>query len=167
MFTNEILHKAHQMSVEPFRLPASNRGQQCGCYHCQRIFSGLEFESEEVDGSHSVQCPFCCMDSVIIADFGFPVTAEFLSALNKRFFPEIPRDKVDPSGFVSCFQALTRHDQRGVINAVGRHGCQLCKKRKEWPLAIDEMTQDEFVCEHEVDIRFFTECLNRGIELAD
>jgi hypothetical protein len=63
--------------------------EQCGCFYCCAIFPSKEI-AEWVDQSQGVGqtalCPRCGIDSVIGAESGYPVTREFLKAMNVHWF---------------------------------------------------------------------------------
>lgn len=56
-----------------------------GCFYCESIFSPSEVK-EWIDGGETALCPKCGIDSVIGDRSGFPITAKFLSAMNRRWF---------------------------------------------------------------------------------
>lgn len=165
MITKEMLYRAHKLSEDNRKQLTDNRDQLCGCYHCGAIFSGLEIDPLALSSSRSVPCVFCGIDSLIVEDFGVPITAEFLEAMNAEYFAERKqRMTFGPSGFLSCFDALTRCDQRGVMNAVARQGCHLCKNRTQCPHATGKIPQSNFVCDFAVDIQCFAEVLKEGVK---
>lgn len=57
-------------------------GQLCGCFHCVSIFEPQEIE----DFDQGVWCPRCSINSVIGVNSGYPITREFLSAMNRYWF---------------------------------------------------------------------------------
>jgi hypothetical protein len=63
--------------------------EQCGCFFCLSIFSPSEIAEwvDEVDevGTTAI-CPYCEIDSVIGSHSGYPVTREFLSAMQMHWF---------------------------------------------------------------------------------
>ncbi|MFO0973652.1 MAG: cytoplasmic protein [Phycisphaerae bacterium] len=64
----------------------------CGCFHCCELFPPAEIaewiNDALVDGRNgrTAVCPRCGIDSVIGSASGFPITAEFLAAMTKRYF---------------------------------------------------------------------------------
>jgi hypothetical protein len=75
----------------------------CGCFSCATVFppsaiANWTLETEPpliVDNrwvavrktEPSALCPHCGIDTVIGSRSGFPITAEFLSRMQKRWFP--------------------------------------------------------------------------------
>jgi len=54
----------------------------CGCFYCLSIF-----ESEEIDNfEQGVWCPRCGIDSVLGENSGYPITRDFLAAMNRHWF---------------------------------------------------------------------------------
>ena len=61
----------------------------CGCFYCRKIYSSDEIDEwiDEIAGIGSTAlCPKCGIDSVIGSAAGFPITAEFLAAMHRRWF---------------------------------------------------------------------------------
>lgn len=63
----------------------------CGCFSCLRIFKPSEiaiwqYENETSSGltGHTAFCPDC-FDTVIGSASGYPITTEFLKAMQKRW----------------------------------------------------------------------------------
>ena len=57
-----------------------------GCFHCLRIFSPSEI-AEWIDSKNDTAlCPYCGIDSVIGESSGYPITEEFLSKMEQRWF---------------------------------------------------------------------------------
>ena len=76
---------------------ALEKSKSCGCFHCLAIFSPKEisdwiiernFTDDDVTREElsTARCPYCGMDSVIGDSSGFPVTKDFLSAMEKHWF---------------------------------------------------------------------------------
>lgn len=62
---------------------------QCGCFYCRAIFKPAEINEwvDEWEGiGQTALCPKCGIDSVIRSESGYPLTAEFLTAMNKHWF---------------------------------------------------------------------------------
>lgn len=64
----------------------------CGCYHCLKTFApSLIFEwtepSQEGLGQTAI-CPHCGTNAVVGSNAGFPLTPEFLEAVNLHWFFE-------------------------------------------------------------------------------
>jgi len=78
-------------AVEAHRY-SSNHKQQllqdkvCGCFYCLEIFSPSEIGEWVPDSGETAICPYCGIDSVIGESSGYPITKEFLSAMNKVWF---------------------------------------------------------------------------------
>jgi hypothetical protein len=63
--------------------------ETCGCFYCLRIFHPREVQEwvDEVDGvGTTALCPHCGIDSVVGAQSGYPITKEFLAAMNRHWF---------------------------------------------------------------------------------
>jgi hypothetical protein len=82
----EIAHKCsirNQASVQ--------NSLQCGCFYCLEIYSPAiltedDLRAEDDDGSKTYYCHHCGIDSVIGNQAGFPITTEFLTAMNSYYF---------------------------------------------------------------------------------
>ena len=59
----------------------------CGCFYCLAIFPPTAIAGwiGTVDGD-TARCPECVIDSVIGSDSGFPITDEFLKAMQRHWF---------------------------------------------------------------------------------
>ena len=77
------LDKAHKYSSN--HRPELEKDNKCGCFFCCQIYNPSEIE-EWCDGGRTAICPKCDIDSVIGESSGFPITKEFLIAMNKRWF---------------------------------------------------------------------------------
>lgn len=90
-FANEAekekcLEKAHHASFASGEIVKA-RKQKCGCFCCLKIFDSDEVSYwGEEDGSETPVCPYCGIDSVLCEDNGYPLTPEFLKAMQERFF---------------------------------------------------------------------------------
>jgi hypothetical protein len=62
----------------------------CGCFYCVSIFSPDEIV-KWIDQGQTAMCPKCDIDSVIGSASGFPITKEFLQAMNDHWFGESPK----------------------------------------------------------------------------
>ena len=65
--------------------------QKCGCFYCLEIFSSSEIDDwiiypNRCDRLGTATCPKCGIDSVIGESSGYPITPEFLNAMNKEWF---------------------------------------------------------------------------------
>jgi hypothetical protein len=61
----------------------------CGCFYCLEIFGPgkiVEWIDEIKSGGKTAVCPFCRIDSVIGSKSGFPITQEFLGAMQSHWF---------------------------------------------------------------------------------
>ena len=77
------LDKAHKYSSNHRR--ELEKDNICGCFFCLKIYNPTEIE-EWTDGGKTAICPKCDIDSVIGESSGFPITKEFLIAMNKEWF---------------------------------------------------------------------------------
>ena len=77
------LDKAHKYSSNHRR--ELEKDNICGCFFCLKIYNPTEIE-EWTDGGKTAICPKCDIDSVIGESSGFPITKEFLIAMNKKWF---------------------------------------------------------------------------------
>ena len=73
----------HKKALEP--------EQKCGCFYCLSIFNSSEIEEWLIDPNPcdrhgTALCPKCDIDSVIGESSGYPITSEFLKAMNKYWF---------------------------------------------------------------------------------
>ncbi len=60
-------------------------GKECGCFFCLRIFPADEIV-EFVDDDQTALCPYCDIDSVIVAGPEVEISKEILAKLNKKYF---------------------------------------------------------------------------------
>ena len=59
----------------------------CGCFYCLKIFSPKEIvEWWDDEKTGTAVCPYCCIDAIIGESSGYPITTEFLKAMNVRWF---------------------------------------------------------------------------------
>ena len=77
------LDKAHKYSSN--HRPELEKDNICGCFFCLRIYNPKEIK-EWIDSGTTAICPKCDIDSVIGESSGFPITKEFLIAMNKKWF---------------------------------------------------------------------------------
>ena len=80
---------AHQFSNN--HKPELEKDHKCGCFYCLEIFDPAEIEEwlihdNPCDRRGTAICPYCDIDSVIGESSGFPITKEFLEAMNKVWF---------------------------------------------------------------------------------
>ena len=83
------LDKAHQYSNN--HKPELERDNLCGCFFCLKIYNPKEIKEwiisdNSCDRRGTAVCPKCDIDSVIGESSGFPITKEFLIAMNKKWF---------------------------------------------------------------------------------
>lgn len=79
------LSKAHKASMQ--NKEAVGKSQLCGCFHCLSIYPASDVvEWIEDNGGFTAECPKCGVDSVIPDASGIPLNADFLAAMNKRWF---------------------------------------------------------------------------------
>jgi RimJ/RimL family protein N-acetyltransferase len=72
-------------------MPQLEKDSICGCFYCGRIFDPAEIDEWLIDDNPcdrlgTALCPYCGIDSVIGESSGYPITAEFMSAMNKEWF---------------------------------------------------------------------------------
>ncbi len=58
----------------------------CGCFYCLKIFNPNEIIDWLKDAQGTAVCPYCGIDSVIGESSGYPITKEFLTAMNEHWF---------------------------------------------------------------------------------
>lgn len=75
--------RAHGFSI--FNRQQILASDLCGCFYCLSTFLSSEI-SNWVDRDLTPLCPRCGIDSVIGSASSFPITDEFLSGMNKRWF---------------------------------------------------------------------------------
>jgi hypothetical protein len=64
---------------------AVEASEVCGCFYCLKTFAPSEI-SEWVDRGETALCPKCGIDAVIGSKSGYPMTREFLKAMNSFWF---------------------------------------------------------------------------------
>ena len=89
LFPESSLLQAHELSSN--HKPELEEVQLCGCFFCKKIFWSNEIrewviEDTPIDCRGTALCPYCGTDSVIGESSGFPITDEFMSAMNKYWF---------------------------------------------------------------------------------
>lgn len=80
---------AHKFSNN--HMEALKKDKVCGCFYCLKIYSPSKIKrwiiSDNACDEHGTAiCPYCDIDSVIGESSGFPITKEFLTEMNKRWF---------------------------------------------------------------------------------
>jgi hypothetical protein len=67
--------------------PEIEASQICGCFYCCSIYPPSEIVDWIGDQNDlTADCPRCGIDAVIGSASGFPITSEFLSLMNERWF---------------------------------------------------------------------------------
>lgn len=84
MSDNSDIVKAHAFSSN--HKDALLQDHLCGCFYCIKIFDPQKITAWVPDISGTAICPYCGIDSVIGESSGYPITEEFLEAMNKRWF---------------------------------------------------------------------------------
>lgn len=88
-FTEQDVLDAHRFSGS--NQPELSKGEKCGCFYCLKIFNSKEITNyltgdNDCDRDGTAFCPYCEIDSVIGESSGYPITKEFLTAMNKKWF---------------------------------------------------------------------------------
>jgi hypothetical protein len=79
------LVRAHKHCMENRREIVAS--QMCGCFYCGSVYPPSEIVDWIGDENDSTaDCPRCGIDAVIGSASGFPITSEFLSLMNERWF---------------------------------------------------------------------------------
>jgi protein-arginine kinase activator protein McsA len=80
------LKEAHKFCIRNFE--SIKNSHKTGCFYCCKIFDGAEIIDwiTEDDGGKTCLCPECPIDSVIGDASGYPITIEFLNAMNEYYF---------------------------------------------------------------------------------
>ena len=65
-------------------------GKLCGCFYCGHIFKPSDItqwiDKNQKGVGQTATCPKCSIDSVIGEKSGFPITEDFLAAMNSHWF---------------------------------------------------------------------------------
>lgn len=61
------------------------KSSNTGCFHCL-VIEDKQNEYKLIDRGRTVLCPHCEIDSIIGSASGFPITEEFLKAMNQYYF---------------------------------------------------------------------------------
>jgi hypothetical protein len=77
------VERAHAHCI--FNRPKIERSTICGCFYCCAIFPATEI-STWADQGLTPLCPECSIDSVLGSASGYPISNDFLSAMQKRWF---------------------------------------------------------------------------------
>lgn len=90
MFTRDQLQAAHKHSIH--HEDELRRSTLCGCFYCLATypFSAIEKWIDERDTTKTALCPRCGIDSVLGDASGYPITTDFLRAMEKVWFQDPP-----------------------------------------------------------------------------
>jgi hypothetical protein len=83
LITPGDVERAHKHSIR--HRPELWASTLCGCFYCLETFIPDEI-TDWTDKGDTALCPNCGIDSVIGDASGFPVTPEFLAAMERRWF---------------------------------------------------------------------------------
>lgn len=83
MYNYEEVTEAHSYSIH--HIEHIKKSYYCGCFYCMEIFRPFQINFW-IDNNDTAICPYCGIDSVIGDYSGYPVTKDFLKAMNKRWF---------------------------------------------------------------------------------
>lgn len=75
---------AHKFSINNGEM--LKKDKKCGCFYCLSIYSPTEINEWIHDKELTALCPYCGVDSVLGESSGYPITKEFLSEMNERWF---------------------------------------------------------------------------------
>lgn len=84
--TETMLKDAHKRT---FRNQEAMRASElAGCFYCCEVYPPSEITEwvPERCGGRTAICPRCKIDSVLGSSSGYPLTAEFLRAMEERWF---------------------------------------------------------------------------------
>jgi hypothetical protein len=59
--------------------------ESCGCFCCLHIFPPSQI-TNWTDEAQTALCPACGVDAVIGSASGYPITADFLAQMERRWF---------------------------------------------------------------------------------
>ena len=85
----EDVFEAHKFSNN--HMEQLKKDARCGCFYCCRVYSPSEITywmigDNDCDRFGTAVCPYCGIDAVIGESSGYPITAEFLKRMRKRWF---------------------------------------------------------------------------------
>jgi hypothetical protein len=83
LITPGDVDRAHKHCIR--HRPELGASTLCGCFCCLETFIPDEI-TDWTDEGDTALCPNCGIDSVIGDASGFPVTPEFLAAMERRWF---------------------------------------------------------------------------------
>jgi hypothetical protein len=82
------LNAAHKAAR--FNRDILETNSKCGCFYCLKVFSPSEIVEwcPELDEDEEVTaiCPYCGIDAILPESAGYPLTDEFLGAMQERWF---------------------------------------------------------------------------------
>lgn len=80
------LKQAHKRSFR--NAECLKASEQAGCFHCLSVYPAHEVREyvRETGEGRTAVCPRCGIDSVIGSAAGYPLTREFLSAMEQYWF---------------------------------------------------------------------------------
>lgn len=84
MFPTEMLRSAHKFATR--HRDKLENDPICGCFYCVKIFNPKEIDMWLNEGSGTALCPYCYIDSILGESSGYPITYEFLKAMNYEWF---------------------------------------------------------------------------------
>lgn len=62
------------------------KDKKCGCFYCLEIFEPKEIIQWLKDSDRTALCPYCGIDAVIGESSGYPITKDFLKAMQEYWF---------------------------------------------------------------------------------
>ncbi|MDE5854814.1 MAG: cytoplasmic protein [Ruminococcus sp.] len=83
MYSYKDITEAHAYSI--YHREDIEKSYYCGCFYCTKIFRPFQINFW-IDNNDTAVCPFCGIDSIIGDYSGYPITEEFLKAMNERWF---------------------------------------------------------------------------------
>jgi hypothetical protein len=81
---NSDVISAHTFSSS--NKPMLEKDTKCGCFYCLKIFHPREITKWLLDTPATAVCPYCGVDSVIGESSNYPITTEFLKAMQEHWF---------------------------------------------------------------------------------
>lgn len=83
-FSIQYLKAAHEASFK--NKESILRSEICGCFSCRKTFASGEVTfRKEKDGQETAWCPYCDMDAVLGNASGYPITQDFLKAMQDEW----------------------------------------------------------------------------------
>lgn len=86
MFARDALESAHKHSIR--NRPVIESSEVCGCFCCISTFDAKAIVEwiAEPEGADTAICPNCSVDAVLGSKSGYPISIEFLTAMNEEWF---------------------------------------------------------------------------------